>query len=79
MKEMKKIVVALILMSWVAGAPMVLAHDSRPAATQGIFASLVSWLEILVEDLLSEKWSAAGDGCNSGENPEFQAYIIPGG
>jgi hypothetical protein len=78
MKEMKKIVLALILVSWVAGAPMVSAHDSRPAGTPGIFASFMSWLEILVEDLLRETWSA-GNGCNPGENPEFQAYIIPGG
>jgi hypothetical protein len=79
MKEMKRIILALILVSWVAGAPMVLAQGAQPAATQGIFASFVSWLEILVEDLLHQNWST-GNGTNpGGEDPEFQAYIIPGG
>lgn len=74
MKDLKKIVLAAILVLWAAGAPAALAQDgASPFA--GLFAPLAEWLEML---LGIDPASAAGD-TPAGDPSEFMGYTVPGG
>jgi len=84
MKEMKTWLLALILMSCLAGAPAVLAAESAAGSAPGAFAALGDWLETLVaalvgEDPLAVQPPAAQGDAPNGDHSEIQAYIIPGG
>lgn len=79
MKEMKKFVAALILVCWVAGAPVALAHDGGRLPEPGFFAFLEQWLGVLIGDLLGGQPPAGESLCAPGEDSEIQLFIVPGG
>lgn len=77
MQDMKKIVLAAILVVSVAVAPGALAQDgAQPLA--GIFAPIGDWLASFWE-LLAPSSPAANSAASAGEPSEFMGYTIPGG
>ncbi len=79
MKEMKKFVAALILVCWVAGAPLAFAEGGVRLPEPGFFAFFEQWLGVLLGDLIGGKPPANNSLGGPGEDPEIQLFIVPGG
>lgn len=79
MKRMKKLAAALILVCWVAGAPLAVAGEGAPASSAGFFGFFGQWLGGLVEEFLGGAPPAPQSFGEPGDDPEVQMFIIPGG
>lgn len=80
MKEMKKFVAALILVCWVAGAPMAFAEGGGRLPEPAFFAFFEQWLGVLLGDLIGGKPPFPSNHFGEpGENAEIQLFIVPGG
>ena len=80
MKEMKNLVLALILVLSVGSAPLTLAQEAAGSSSWGLWAGIESWLESLCAEIFGEVAPpAASPVHNLGEAPEIYIYIIPGG
>ncbi len=79
MKRMKKRAAALILLCWVAGAPLAFAGEGAEASSAGFFGFFGEWLGGLVEEYLGDAPSTPQSFGEPGDDPEIQMFIIPGG
>lgn len=75
MKDMKKMVLALILVLWSAAAPIAFAQPGAESRG-GFFAPLNEFFALILELVYP---GAGVENTAGGDGSEFMGYTIPGG